>query len=297
MDSTIHASGQSERAAAAPTSGDAVTADTRAEALAGSSAWEKRREREDEAIRLRRAAALPPQERGRPIAGLALSGGGIRSATFCLGLIQGLARNGLLRRFDYLSSISGGGYIAAAVGRLIQLVGIDRAEAALAAGDSQVLGWLRKNGRYLTPSGSRDFGIAIATVFRSTVSTHFELALVALLAGVMVILPHAVQVEFQWFDAGAWSGWLSVWWPLALAFWSLCVPGCILASGPCATRCCKRPGGAPNGSCTSSSPRRCWCCAWWAPRPPRRRTSTSARCSLGRWARSRPPEPFCGRSI
>jgi len=43
--------------------------------------------------------------------GLCLSGGGIRSATFCLGVLQGLADLGLLRRFDYLSTVSGGGYI------------------------------------------------------------------------------------------------------------------------------------------------------------------------------------------
>lgn len=43
-------------------------------------------------------------------AGLAFSGGGIRSATFCLGVTQVLARRGLLPQFDYLSTISGGGY-------------------------------------------------------------------------------------------------------------------------------------------------------------------------------------------
>lgn len=43
---------------------------------------------------------------------LCLSGGGIRSATFALGVIQGLARHKLLDKFDYLSSVSGGGYIA-----------------------------------------------------------------------------------------------------------------------------------------------------------------------------------------
>lgn len=50
-------------------------------------------------------------EAQRPTA-LCLSGGGIRSATFSLGVLQALARNGLLQRFDYLSSVSGGGYIA-----------------------------------------------------------------------------------------------------------------------------------------------------------------------------------------
>src|SRR5207248_659836 len=43
--------------------------------------------------------------------GLALSGGGIRSATFCLGALHALAELRLLRRFDYLSTVSGGGFI------------------------------------------------------------------------------------------------------------------------------------------------------------------------------------------
>jgi hypothetical protein len=43
--------------------------------------------------------------------GLAFSGGGIRSATFNLGFLQGLASLGLLKQFDYLSTVSGGGYI------------------------------------------------------------------------------------------------------------------------------------------------------------------------------------------
>lgn len=42
---------------------------------------------------------------------LCLSGGGIRSATFCLGVVQTLARHGLLDKFHYLSTVSGGGYI------------------------------------------------------------------------------------------------------------------------------------------------------------------------------------------
>ncbi|MET0624805.1 MAG: patatin-like phospholipase family protein [Pyrinomonadaceae bacterium] len=42
---------------------------------------------------------------------ICLSGGGIRSGTFALGVIQSLARRGFLERFDYLSTVSGGGYI------------------------------------------------------------------------------------------------------------------------------------------------------------------------------------------
>ena len=50
----------------------------------------------------------PPQ---RDLFGLALSGGGIRSATFNLGVLQELAKVGLLDCFHYLSTVSGGGYI------------------------------------------------------------------------------------------------------------------------------------------------------------------------------------------
>src|SRR6266404_8737737 len=42
---------------------------------------------------------------------LCLSGGGIRSATFGLGVLQGLADTGLLPKLQYLSTVSGGGYI------------------------------------------------------------------------------------------------------------------------------------------------------------------------------------------
>jgi hypothetical protein len=45
------------------------------------------------------------------LVGLALSGGGIRSATFCLGLLQGLNELHLLRVLDYLSTVSGGGFV------------------------------------------------------------------------------------------------------------------------------------------------------------------------------------------
>jgi hypothetical protein len=48
-----------------------------------------------------------------PRAALCLSGGGIRSASFALGVLQSLARHQLLEHFDYLSTVSGGGYIGA----------------------------------------------------------------------------------------------------------------------------------------------------------------------------------------
>lgn len=59
-----------------------------------------------------RIGELGAKHRGRALSALCFSGGGIRSATFNLGVIQALAKMELLGRFDYLSSVSGGGYIA-----------------------------------------------------------------------------------------------------------------------------------------------------------------------------------------
>ena len=50
-------------------------------------------------------------EEGTGRAALCFSGGGIRSATFNLGILQRLAEVGLLEKFDYLSTVSGGGYL------------------------------------------------------------------------------------------------------------------------------------------------------------------------------------------
>ncbi|MFM8288453.1 MAG: patatin-like phospholipase family protein, partial [Planctomycetaceae bacterium] len=65
-------------------------------------------------IKDRRSALKQPPAQLEPkqdLVGLAFSGGGIRSATFCLGVLQGLAKLNLLPRVDYLSTVSGGGYI------------------------------------------------------------------------------------------------------------------------------------------------------------------------------------------
>src|SRR5262245_34416468 len=53
-------------------------------------------------------------ERG-PLFGLAISGGGIRSASFALGLLQALYGFGAFDKFHYLSTVSGGGYIGGAL--------------------------------------------------------------------------------------------------------------------------------------------------------------------------------------
>src|ERR1700739_3307267 len=68
--------------------------------------------------RAREKRQVPQRQRPLPeyIVGLSFSGGGIRSATFNLGVIQALAKNNLLTWIDYLSTVSGGGYIGSLAG-------------------------------------------------------------------------------------------------------------------------------------------------------------------------------------
>ncbi len=89
--------------------------------------------------------------------GLAFSGGGIRSATFHLGLIQGLAKSGVLSKFDYLSTVSGGGYIGAWLASWAKRAGdINEVQEELKAQAGPVtepapVAWLRRYSNYLTP--------------------------------------------------------------------------------------------------------------------------------------------------
>ena len=82
----------------------------------GVKGFETVRERELEYIAKRRPVGdegKPPDEHdvAEHLIGLAFSGGGIRSATTNLGIAQALSRMGVLRLVDYLSTVSGGGYI------------------------------------------------------------------------------------------------------------------------------------------------------------------------------------------
>jgi hypothetical protein len=77
------------------------------------------RDGERRLLKGRQGEAEPPWSPDR-LVGVGLSGGGIRSATFALGLFQGMARKGgLLRQIDFLSTVSGGGYFGSFFGRLL----------------------------------------------------------------------------------------------------------------------------------------------------------------------------------
>jgi hypothetical protein len=75
-------------------------------------------------IQQRRRLAVPHEEAYADRAeyvGLALSGGGIRSATINLGVLQALSELSILPRVDYLSTVSGGGYIGSALSSLLSI--------------------------------------------------------------------------------------------------------------------------------------------------------------------------------
>ena len=71
--------------------------------LAAEAAW----------VRERRALYAPQRcgNDGEDLVGLALSGGGIRSATFALGVMQALAKHGVMRRVERCGDASAGGFV------------------------------------------------------------------------------------------------------------------------------------------------------------------------------------------
>ena len=94
----------------------------------------------------------------RRLVGLAFSGGGIRSATFNLGVLQALADGGLLGHVDYLSTVSGGGYIGTWLESWIQhssspevMESLDPARAPASQTEPDPIQFLRSYSNYLTP--------------------------------------------------------------------------------------------------------------------------------------------------
>lgn len=87
------------------------------------------------------------------LVGLALSGGGMRSASFNLGVLQALHAAGVIERVDYLSTVSGGGWIGACWSALGRTPGapfpFDPAEAA----GQEVLNHVRDRSASLIPPG------------------------------------------------------------------------------------------------------------------------------------------------
>lgn len=112
---------------------------------------------------------------------LCLSGGGIRSATFNLGILQGLARHGLLENFTYLSTVSGGGFIGSWLTAWIHRRGarevirdLKRPPTSPIDPDPKPISHLRTYSNYLSPKVglmSADTWTLVATLSRNLVMT------------------------------------------------------------------------------------------------------------------------------
>ncbi len=131
------------------------------------------------------------QTQSDKLSGLALSGGGIRSASFCLGVIQAIASHDKLDQFDYLSTVSGGGYLGGALNWswLYQWnknntcnIKFDQSRDKFPFGDglrhsnpdtdmdrhqAAMLRHLRQNGKYLTPGNGIDALSFLSVILRS----------------------------------------------------------------------------------------------------------------------------------
>ncbi|HEX8984764.1 MAG TPA: patatin-like phospholipase family protein [Bryobacteraceae bacterium] len=145
----------------------------------------------------------PKPADGTDLLGLAFSGGGIRSATFGLGVLQALAGLKLLRSFDYLSTVSGGGYVGSWLVSWIKRHGMAEvedtlghdAEAGRAGEESKAVNWLRQFSNYLTPKlglFSADTWTVAAVWLRNTL-----LNLLVICSGLVAVL------TLPWFIAQA----------------------------------------------------------------------------------------------
>lgn len=144
--------------------------------------------------------------------GLALSGGGIRSASFGLGVIQALLEHGVMQKIDYLSTVSGGGYIGASLtwnrhiasgaGSFfggaspfgVKGLGTRTHPQPAAHGRDpdagpSFLDFLRQHGNYLNPSRRMNIGSAIGVALRNLLISfliYFSLLLIAISSWTLV---------------------------------------------------------------------------------------------------------------
>lgn len=118
----------------------------------------------------RRQAGLSAGSPERDAIGLALSGGGIRSATFNLGLLQALQSCGLLKYIDYLSTVSGGGYIGGSLTWFMTRRGEDFPFGAERKANLKqpgvIVSWIREHASYLTPGRTLDLWALVSAILR-----------------------------------------------------------------------------------------------------------------------------------
>jgi hypothetical protein len=144
-----------------------------------------------------------------PKTALCLSVSGIRSAAFCLGALQALAAQRLLGEFNYLSTVSGGGYIGAWLATIMH--GGGRGNGALSAANKALtdptdtaLRSLRNYTNFLIPEGgfgSSDTWSAIVLWLRNVLLNWLVFAPVLL---ALAIVPRLYR-ELLWDVSPFWG--------------------------------------------------------------------------------------------
>jgi Patatin-like phospholipase len=155
--------------------------------------------------------ALKKHDKDPGLTALCLSGGGIRSAAFALGLMQGLANRGLLKQFDYLSTVSGGGYIGAWLTAWATREKRDFREIEEELGKfeeaPEPLKELRKYQAFLTPKvgiSSPDTWAAIAIVIRNLLLNW--LVFLPFFVSVLLI-PRVLRWDLVWLEQASSNRW------------------------------------------------------------------------------------------
>ena len=137
---------------------------------------------------------------------LAVSGGGIRSASFALGIMQALVNGKVMPHLHYLSTVSGGGYLGSSLTWFLHKGLPDGSRAGTSEEDfpfgtrqssrvgpgtqrNQILDYIRQHANYLVPSASLGLGSFIAVVLRAmllSLSVYFAV-LTVLMTGVVLL--------------------------------------------------------------------------------------------------------------
>lgn len=143
--------------------------------------------------------------------GLAFSGGGIRSATFNLGVLQKLSELDQLSSYDYLSTVSGGGYIGSwfiswlkhvgSIKQLSILLNANKSADPLAE-EVRPIRWLRMYSNYLSPNTgimSADSWTMGLTWLRNTLINQVILVLLlsSMLAGIAFVFEFWKNIGFK----------------------------------------------------------------------------------------------------
>jgi hypothetical protein len=159
--------------------------------------------------------------------GIALSGGGIRSAAFCLGVMQALNAAGVLKTFDYLSTVSGGGYIGSSM--TVAMSTAARASGAgwhfpfgktgQEVGETDETRHLRDNSRYLLQNGAWS-AISAGVIYLRGIATNVFIVMPFLLiaAALLVLFKPDTRALAQAPDFLAWlpDGIRTSGWPLSI---------------------------------------------------------------------------------